>query len=92
MLTKKDLIHHLAIDTGLHKSAIERVLDHLAGLTAHALVNDPHGAVLPGLGRLVVKTRAGRTARDPRTGASIVVPARRVVKFRAGKDLAEVVA
>lgn len=44
-----------------------------------------------GLGIFSTKQRAARQARNPRTGASISVPAMRVPKFRAAKALKEAV-
>jgi len=44
-----------------------------------------------GFGTFVVKKRAARTARNPRTGAPVQVPATQVPKFRAGKGLKEAV-
>jgi len=46
---------------------------------------------LVGFGTFQVKARAARKGRDPRTGAEIVIPARRVPVFRPGKDLARAV-
>jgi len=44
-----------------------------------------------GFGTFVVKKRAARTARNPRTGAQVQVPATQVPKFRAGKGFKEAV-
>ena len=46
---------------------------------------------IAGLGIFSAKTRAARTARNPRTGESIQVPAMKVPKFRAAKALKEAV-
>jgi DNA-binding protein HU-beta len=46
---------------------------------------------IAGLGIFSVKTRAARTARNPKTGASVKVPATRVPKFRAAKALKDAV-
>ena len=46
---------------------------------------------IAGLGIFSTKTRAARQARNPRTGATISVPAMRVPKFRAAKGLKEAV-
>ena len=45
--------------------------------------------VLPGLGVLVVRTRKATTGRNPRTGETISIPRKKVVRFRAYKDLRE---
>lgn len=44
-----------------------------------------------GLGIFKTKMRAARTARNPRTGASVQVPSMRVPKFQAAKALKEAV-
>jgi DNA-binding protein HU-beta len=44
-----------------------------------------------GLGIFSVKTRAARTARNPRTGETLEVPAMKVPKFRAAKALKDAV-
>ncbi len=41
---------------------------------------------LPGLGKLVKKSRAARQGRNPLTGATIQIPAKTVVKFRVAKS------
>jgi DNA-binding protein HU-beta len=46
---------------------------------------------LAGLGIFATKMRAARTARNPRTGETVQVPAMRVPKFRAAKALKDAV-
>ncbi len=46
---------------------------------------------IAGLGIFSTKTRAARTARNPRTGATVQVPSMRVPKFRAAKALKDAV-
>ncbi len=46
---------------------------------------------IAGLGIFSVKTRAARMARNPKTGATVKVPATRVPKFRAAKALKDAV-
>ncbi len=46
---------------------------------------------IAGLGIFSAKTRAARTARNPRTGESVNVPAMKVPKFRASKALKDAV-
>ena len=40
---------------------------------------------LPGIGKLVLRNRAARLGRNPKTGETIQIPAKRVVKFRVAK-------
>ncbi len=46
---------------------------------------------IAGLGIFSTKTRAARTARNPRTGETVQVPAMKVPKFRAAKALKDAV-
>lgn len=46
---------------------------------------------IAGFGSFVVKNRKARTARNPKTGAAVQVPATKVPKFKAGKGLKEAV-
>ncbi len=47
---------------------------------------------IAGLGTFEAKMRAARTARNPRTGEPVQVPAKRVPKFKAAKALKDAVA
>jgi len=47
--------------------------------------------VLPGVGQFEVSERAARQGRNPQTGATIHIPASKVVKFKAGKGLKDAV-
>jgi integration host factor beta subunit len=44
---------------------------------------------ITGFGSFKVKERKARTGRNPRTGAEVAIPAKKVVKFKPGKELAE---
>lgn len=61
-----------------------------AGLAIEALVtmaykNAKNAFTVPGLGKLVLVNRKARIGRNPATGATIQIPAKRVVKFRVAK-------
>lgn len=67
-----------------------------AGITLEALVNMAYkGAkdkfVIPGLGKLVLVQRKARIGRNPATGATINIPAKKVVKFRVAKAAKEAI-
>ena len=47
--------------------------------------------VLPGIGRLVRVDRKARMGRNPATGATIKIPAKKVVKFRVAKSVKETI-
>lgn len=81
-LTKTQTIAELADKTGLTKKDVTAVLDELVALSyKQAKV----GFTIPGLGKLVVQSRAARTGRNPATGETIKIPAKKVLKFRIAK-------
>lgn len=81
-LTKTQTIAELADKTQLTKKDVTAVLDALVDLSyKQAKV----GFTIPGLGKLVVQNRAARTGRNPATGESIKIPAKKVLKFRIAK-------
>ena len=67
-----------------HEQAVARDLDHLSSL-AVSEVKKNGVFVLPGIGRLVRVDRKARMGRNPATGESIKIPAKKVVKFRVAK-------
>jgi DNA-binding protein HU-beta len=50
-----------------------------------AYKNAKNSFTLPGLGKLVLVNRKARTGRNPATGETIKIPAKKVVKFRVAK-------
>ena len=83
MLTKTQLLAAIAQETQLTHAQVKAVLDALAK-TAHA--NAAQGVVIPDIGKLVVIDRAARTGRNPKTGETIQIPAKRALKFRIAKS------
>jgi len=89
-MNKAELISHVASAAGLSKSAagdaVEAVIGGITGELAKG------GSVsLVGFGTFSVASRAARTARNPRTGATIEVAAANAPKFKAGKALKDAV-
>jgi DNA-binding protein HU-beta len=89
-MNKQELIAKVAKDTGVAKSkaagAVESVID---GITRALKKGDTITFV--GFGTFKTSQRKARVARNPRTGAPIKVPKRRVVRFSAGKALKKAV-
>jgi DNA-binding protein HU-beta len=81
-MTKAALVDRLAKNAGLTKKDMSVFLDDLATLAYKEAKN---GFTLPGIGKLVLANRKARTGRNPQTGESIKIPAKRVVKFRVAK-------
>jgi len=89
-MNKAELIDHVAASADLSKAA--------AGAAVEAVVSGVTGALsngdsvsLVGFGTFSVSDRAARTARNPRTGEAINVPASKAPKFKAGKALKDAV-
>lgn len=80
----------LHADKTLPRSNVDVVLKGLAKATKAELLRAGQFS-LPGVGRFVVVVKKPRMARNPRTGAAIAVPEKRVVGIRPCKELREVV-
>lgn len=81
-LSKSQLAAAIADKHELSKKQATEILDHIAELSyKHA----KDTFTLPGIGKLVLKNRAARMGRNPKTGETIQIPAKRVVKFRVAK-------
>lgn len=87
-MTKSQIVDHLSKKTGTTKKVSAQFLDELVGL---AYKEAKKSFVLPGLGKLVVSNRKKRMGRNPQTGESIVIPARKVLKFRIAKQAKDAV-
>lgn len=80
--TKSQIIAALAEENDLSKAQVRDFLDSLAAM---AYKEAKVGFTIPGLGKLVVVNRKARMGRNPATGESIKIPAKRVLKFRIAK-------
>ena len=81
-LTKSATLSALSAKTGLSKKQVGQVVDELVALSYKEAKNS---FTIPGLGKLVLVNRKARLGRNPATGATIQIPAKRVVKFRIAK-------
>jgi nucleoid DNA-binding protein len=89
-MNKGDLIGTIAKATGLSKAASEGALDAtVEAITKSLKKGDPVSLV--GFGTFKVSKRAARQGRNPQTGASIKIPARKVPRFSAGKGLKDAI-
>ena len=81
-LSKSQIASTLADKVGITKKQSVQYLESLADL---AYKNAKNTFTLPGLGKLKLKNRAARQGRNPATGETIQIPAKRVVKFQVAK-------
>lgn len=87
-MNKTDLVAKIAGDNGLSKTAAEKALNSAIEGISDALKKGD-SVTLIGFGTFSVSKRAARKGRNPQTGAEINIPAKNVVKFKAGKGLKE---
>ena len=83
-MTQTQLVRALAEHGEVNNKVARTILDGLAAM-AIAEVKKNGMFVLPGIGRLVRVDRKARTGRNPATGETIKIPAKKVVKFRVAK-------
>jgi len=89
-MTKKDLAEKIAAEFDMSKAEAGRVVDYfIDSITATLKRGDD--VALAGFGKFEVRHRNAREARNPRTGETIQVPARKVPAFKAAKALKDVV-
>jgi len=87
-MTKQQLVEAVSEKTGEGKTEVEAVVDSILGTIAEALSSNQRVDVR-GFGSFVVKEKKERQGRNPRTGATITIAAKRDVGFRPGKELIE---
>ena len=77
-------------DKTVPKGTMKAILDELAGIAGRELATNEEFTV-PGIAKLKVADRQARTGRNPSTGETVRIPARRVVKVKAVKTMQNVV-
>jgi len=84
VVNKKELIEKIAEKSGLKKSEAEKALKAFEDSIVEAL-KEGDKVTLVGFGTFSVSERKERKGRNPQSGAEMVIPAKRVPKFTAGK-------
>jgi len=87
-MNKSDLIDQIAKDAAITKAQATSALNSFITATSTALKGGDN-LILVGFGTFSVSSRAARKGRNPRTGQEIKIPAKKVVKFKAGSDLSK---
>lgn len=86
-----DLAKAAALRTSYTAKQAREILDAAIEVTGETL-NEGEEVTLGTLGKFVTKDKPARTARNPKTGASIQVPAKTVVDFKVSKALKDAIA
>ena len=90
-MTKRELVIRVANQLEMTQSEVAKVIENVFDTISSSLAEGERGE-LRDFGVFEVKTRASRIGRNPRTGDQVPVPERRVVTFRPGKKMKEIIA
>jgi DNA-binding protein HU-beta len=86
-MNKAELIAQIAEDASITKTQANAALDSFVDTVTKTLKKGDK-VTLVGFGTFSVSKRAARTGRNPQTGATIKIKAKKVARFKAGKELA----
>ncbi|MGM0647835.1 MAG: HU family DNA-binding protein [Bacteroidota bacterium] len=89
-MNKAELIEAIASEANLTKADAKKALDAFIGTTSKALKKGDRISLV-GFGSFSISKRASRKGRNPQTGKEIQIPAKKVVKFKPGSELADMV-
>jgi nucleoid DNA-binding protein len=87
-MTKRELVEAVASKTELAKGEVETVLDSVLEVITGAL-HANEKVDLRGFGSFAVKEKKAREGRNPRTGETIQIPAKRDASFKVSKELSK---
>ncbi len=87
-MNKGDLINRVAEDANISKAQATDAVNSLFGTIGNCL-KEGDKVSLVGFGTFASVHRAARMGRNPKTGASLQIAAKNVVKFKPGKELSE---
>jgi DNA-binding protein HU-beta len=88
IMNKAELIDAISAEAGLSKADAKRALDSTIDVVSKSLKKGDRVALV-GFGSFSISKRAARKGRNPQTGKEIKIAAKKVVKFKAGAELAE---
>ena len=89
-MNKTELISAMAAESGLSKADSKKALEAFLNTVTQTL-KVGNKVSLVGFGTFSVNERVERVGINPSTKASIVIPAKKVAKFKAGMELASVI-
>ncbi len=89
-MNKNDLVSAVSGSAGISKADASKAVDSVFDNITSSLRNGNEVRLI-GFGTFSVANRKATTGRNPRTGQTIQIPARRQAKFKAGKALKEAV-
>jgi nucleoid DNA-binding protein len=85
-MNKGDLINKVAEESSITKAQATTAVNAMFNAIGSALQGNDKATII-GFGTFSVTKREARSGRNPRTGETITIAAKNVVKFKPGKDL-----
>ena len=89
-MTKADLVERVANEADMTKKDAEQLVEIIFD-TIISTLNKVEKIELRGFGSFRLRSRNSRKGRNPKTGESVEIPAKRVAYFKPGKELKEVI-
>jgi len=89
-MNKGELVDKVAKECELGKAVAEQALSSIFGAITDAMAAGDKVTLL-GFGTFSVSERAAREGRNPQSGKTMSIPAKKVVKFKAGTKLTDLV-
>jgi len=89
-MTKADLVEKVANEADMTKKDAEQLVEIIFDSITETL-NRGEKIELRGFGSFRVRERNSRKGRNPKTGSSVDIPAKRVAYFKPGKELKELI-
>jgi nucleoid DNA-binding protein len=87
-MTKKEMARAIAEEMGIHQTQAQEVVQRVFDRITETLEQEGR-LELRNFGVFEVKKRRPRKARNPHTGEKLMVPAKLVVTFKAGREMEE---
>ncbi len=85
-MNKAELVAKIADDAGITKTQANAAVDSFT-TTVQKTLKSGNKVTLVGFGTFSVTKRQARMGRNPQTGAALKIKAKKVARFKAGKEL-----
>ncbi|MBU0467634.1 MAG: integration host factor subunit beta [Candidatus Omnitrophica bacterium] len=85
-MTKKDIVLKITDMTGIKQVDVKRIVQKTFDVIVDSLIRNEK-VELRNFGVFKIKERKARFGRNPRTGESVPVPARKIVVFKPGLEM-----
>ncbi|HEX8249636.1 MAG: integration host factor subunit beta [Acidobacteriota bacterium] len=89
-MTKADIVEQVSREAEMTKKDAEQLVEIVFDSIIEAL-NKGEKVELRGFGSFRTRQRGARKGRNPKSGAAVDIPAKRVAYFKPGKELKEVI-